>query len=389
MRILITNQMLATRSGSELFTCDLAVGLHRAGWEVAVYSPLLGPLAEDLREKGVPVVDHPCRLPWAPHVIHGQHHLPTMVALCAFPVARALALIHGYHPWEEMALLHPRIRVYAVVAGRLKWWIARQIGKPEDQIRVIPNMIDPARFHTSLDARSGAIRRALVFSNYVGERDEAFAALRQAAGRCGIEVKGLGTKFDNASETPEDILRGVDVVFATGRSAIEALACGCLVVPYHHGAMGDQVTASNYEAYRFDNFTVDRAVKPGSANQLCATLNKLSREGSHVLPEWVLRDFSANRVVNQLTDAYKECLESPLDPGDQPESTALTNYLAELAATLRNDNARLERMRRGWAETKRKLARAKRERDELRQRQRAIPAPARRFWRYLRQLLGF
>jgi hypothetical protein len=52
MRVLTTNCSLRGRSGTEIVTIDLALGLRRRGHEVAVFAPLLGSSAEILRDQG-------------------------------------------------------------------------------------------------------------------------------------------------------------------------------------------------------------------------------------------------------------------------------------------------------------------------------------------------
>ena len=57
LRVLVTNRVLANRTGTELYVRDLALGLLRRGHHPVAYSPLLGKVAEELRAASVPVVD--------------------------------------------------------------------------------------------------------------------------------------------------------------------------------------------------------------------------------------------------------------------------------------------------------------------------------------------
>ena len=56
-RILITNNTLANRAGSELYARDLAVALMKRGHFPVMYSTELGDVAEDLRRATIPVID--------------------------------------------------------------------------------------------------------------------------------------------------------------------------------------------------------------------------------------------------------------------------------------------------------------------------------------------
>jgi hypothetical protein len=53
MRVLLTNLTLATRTGTEMATRDLALGLTRSGHEACVFSPLLGAVADEIAVAGV------------------------------------------------------------------------------------------------------------------------------------------------------------------------------------------------------------------------------------------------------------------------------------------------------------------------------------------------
>ncbi len=57
MRILLTNNSLADRAGSELYIRDIAVEMMRRGHRPVAYSTNLGAVAEELRAATVPVID--------------------------------------------------------------------------------------------------------------------------------------------------------------------------------------------------------------------------------------------------------------------------------------------------------------------------------------------
>ncbi|HKR60387.1 MAG TPA: hypothetical protein VJS64_11690, partial [Pyrinomonadaceae bacterium] len=57
LNILITNNALAGRGGSELYVRDLAKQLIKRGHQPVAYSTRLGEVAKELRGLGVEVVD--------------------------------------------------------------------------------------------------------------------------------------------------------------------------------------------------------------------------------------------------------------------------------------------------------------------------------------------
>ena len=73
LRVLLTNNTLSARAGSELYVRDVATALLRAGHAPVAYSPVLGDVADELRAATVPVVDDLRLLTIPPDVIHGQH----------------------------------------------------------------------------------------------------------------------------------------------------------------------------------------------------------------------------------------------------------------------------------------------------------------------------
>ena len=115
LRVLITNLMLASRTGTELYVQELALALLAHGHTPIIYSTQLGPLAETLRQKTIPVVDDLEAISTTPDIIHGQHSLPTMTALLRFPRTPAIYLFHDNVSWEDIPPRFPRIRRYVPV----------------------------------------------------------------------------------------------------------------------------------------------------------------------------------------------------------------------------------------------------------------------------------
>ena len=113
MRVLITNNTLDTRAGSELYVRDLASALLRRGHNPVAYSTRLGAVAEELRSATIPVIDDLNLLTVPPDIIHGQHHLEAMTAMLHFPDTPAVYFCHGWLPWEEMAPRFPTNQRFA------------------------------------------------------------------------------------------------------------------------------------------------------------------------------------------------------------------------------------------------------------------------------------
>ena len=115
LRILITNNTLTYRAGTELYVRDVALALIKRGHTPIAYSTELGEVAQDIRAATIPVIDNLDALAAPPDVIHGHHHLETMTALLRFPGVPAVSFCHGWLPWEENPLRFPRILRYVAV----------------------------------------------------------------------------------------------------------------------------------------------------------------------------------------------------------------------------------------------------------------------------------
>ncbi len=258
MRVLITNNTLAVRAGSELYVRDLATGLIARGHTPIAYSTQLGEVAEELRAATVPVIDDLRALAAPPDIIHGQHHVEAMTALLHFSAVPAVYFCHGWTPWEEIPPRFPRILRYVAVDLTCRDRLLFEHAIPEDQIRVLLNFADLEKFKPRASLPSSP-RRALMFSNYASEND-CLAMVRKACKRANISLDVIGSLAGNATARPEEVLGEYDIVFARGRSAIEAIAVGAAVILCETDRMGPMVTSADFDRLRSLNFGI-RAIR--------------------------------------------------------------------------------------------------------------------------------
>src|SRR5437764_2529255 len=94
LRILITNLLVATFSGTETVVELLADALRRAGHVPMVFAPTLGAQAARMQAAGHIVVDRLAKLPQPPDVMHLQHVTPALMVLAAFPEVPAVFSCH-------------------------------------------------------------------------------------------------------------------------------------------------------------------------------------------------------------------------------------------------------------------------------------------------------
>jgi hypothetical protein len=228
------------RGGSELYVRDLVLGLQRRGRSPAVWSPALGPVADEIRAAGVEVIEDLDRDIVEPDLIHGQHHDETLAALARFPDRPGMFVQHGAVPWQEEAPAHPRLLRYVAVDELCRQRLEVG-GVAADRIAVVPNGVDLDRF-TPREPLPSRPRRALVLSNTARE-DGFVPAIRDACARVGVtlDVAGIGTGVPMPD--PHHHLHRYDLVFAKARAAMEAIAVGCAVVVVDEPGIAGMVTS--------------------------------------------------------------------------------------------------------------------------------------------------
>ncbi len=204
LRILITNYALNNRGGSELYVRDLARALLACGHCPLVFSPVLGSVAEEIRKTGIPVSDDLGKINQQPDLIHGHHHVPTMLALLHFSGVPAIFVCHGWVPWEEQPPLFPRIRRYVAVSALCRERLISEHGISPEIVHLVPSFVDLERFAACLPLPTSA-RKTLLFGNYHREPSEDVETMRQACQGVGLSLDLVGVNFGNSSAAPESL----------------------------------------------------------------------------------------------------------------------------------------------------------------------------------------
>ena len=123
--------MLSTRTGTELYVRDLALGLLAKGHSPVVYSPQNGQVAAELRALTIPVTDDLAKISTSVDVIHGHHRHETMTALLRFPGVPAVFFVHDWHSQHDIPPIFPRIFRYVAIDGTRRDRLLLENGIPE------------------------------------------------------------------------------------------------------------------------------------------------------------------------------------------------------------------------------------------------------------------
>ena len=330
--VLFTNNTLGLRAGSEIYVRDVALSLQRRGHRPMAFSLVMGPVAAELRAATIPVVDDVTRIAERPDVIHGHHHFETLIAALAFPETPVVNFCHGWVPWEEMPLLHPAVRRYVAVDEVCVDRLVREEGIAAELIELLLNFVDLDRFRSrsplpALPARALVLSNAATVDGYAG----VIAAACQSAG---VKLDIVGGAAGNSSDTPETLLAGYDLVFAKGRSALEALAVGCATVVADWAGAGPLVTPDNYERLRRRNFGIrelqhahDVAWYREQIGQYCsATAAEVSRR--------VRDEAGMPSAIDRLLAIYGAAMGTP--PGAGAASAAAARHLSRIGRPIKD-----------------------------------------------------
>jgi hypothetical protein len=306
LTILFTNHTLNERAGSELWVRDVARALVQRGHRPIAFSLVTGPVAIELREATVPVVSDLASLSQPPDLIHGHHHVETLIAALHFPGAPIVHFCHGWVPWEERPLKHPAIVRYVAVDRTCADRLVCEEGIPAEDVDLLLNFVDLDRFRPR-DPLPARPRRALVFGNQA--REEGYAAvIREACRADGIEVRLAGSASGRVLERPETALPEFEVVFAKGRAALEALAVGCSVILADPRGAGPLVTPVDCDRFRALNFGVRLLQERHGVGWYRAQLARYDAADAARVSARVRDEAGLDAAVDRLLDIYEHAL---------------------------------------------------------------------------------
>lgn len=353
LRVLFTNITLASRTGTEVYIKEAALGLLRRGHAPLVYSPDLGEIAEEIRAASVPVVDDLSRLGAPPDVIHGHHHQQAMTALLHFPGVPAVFFTHDRMAWHDAPPVFPRIRRYVAVDWTNRDRVVFEHGIPEERVRVLLNWVDLGRFppRGPLPERPG---RALVFSNYA-RGDTHLPAVQEACRRAGLPLDVVGAGVGRSLANPGEVIGEYDLVFAKAKSALEALAVGAAVVLCDYRGLGPMVTCAELDGLRRLNLGLRTLRDPLVPDLILREIGRYDARDAAEVCRRVREEAGLEPALDRLVALYREVIEEhererPCDAAG--ESRAAAVYLREwagwmprlkaLAADIDGQRARLD-----------------------------------------------
>jgi hypothetical protein len=327
VRILLTNNTLSIRAGSELYIRDVALALLANGHQPIAYSRDLGDVARELRNASVLVIDDLSELSHPPDIIHAQHHLEAMTALTRYPNVPAVYVCHGWLPPQEAPPQHPRIYRYLAVDELVQLRLVEECGLPQEIVHVCHNFVDLTRFRKRRDLPEKA-QRALAFSNYINDSN-VLPILREACEQCDIELDVLGSSAGKAHAKPEEILGEYDIVFAKGRAALEAAAVGAAVIVCDAAGIGEMTSLKHLSYFRAYNFGLRLLRNKITVESVKSQIDRYSAADTNSVTNLIRADIGLDLAVEKLVEHYHAAIkfhQTTKDTGDQ-EARAVSAYL--------------------------------------------------------------
>ena len=348
LNILIANDGLDRRAGTEVYVRDLALSLLQRGHKPIAFSTVLGDVARELRAATVPVIDDLNLLAIRPDVIHGHHHIETMMALLHFPETPAIHYCHGWTSWLDEPPHFPRILRYVAVDQTCRDRLVLRSGVPEERVRVLLNFVDMNRFQ-SRSPLPPRPKKALLFSNYASDETH-LRTVREACSRAGLEFDVIGSSVGRPCAEPEKVLGEYDIVFAKARAALEAMASGTSVVLCDATGMGPMVTSAELERLRSLNFGVRALNQPLDADRLADEISKYDPADATEVSRGIRANAGLDTTVSDLIELYDEVIAEYLargatDNDRAAEGRAAAAYLGRLKSEIASHGAATIRMR--------------------------------------------
>lgn len=332
MKIAIATIKMSTRTGTEMVTVDLALGLRRRGHEVFVFTSELGETAEELRAKDIVVIDDLRNAPFEPDVIHANQSAVLLQALIRFRRAVGVYVGHDATFFQNAPVDLTRIRAYVAVDRINRERIERQVPRVKGAVRLIHNAVDLGRFSVRgpLPAKP---RKALVLTKYSGHVE----AVRQACDACQIACEAIGPGVNAVVADLTPLLHAADIVFATARMAIEALAVGCAVVVCDARGLAGMVTTQNVAAWRDDNFGIGILKSAVTSDIIVSEIQRYDAEDAAAACAYMRRNSGLEQAIDAFEGVYKRAVEENSFVDPDSEAIELSSALREWLPGLDGD----------------------------------------------------
>lgn len=340
MNILFTDYGFNNLGGAERAARELILCLEDRGHRGRVFSASIGGRRTVAPTAGVKVVWDLDDLDFVPDVIHAQSHLDAMLAISSLPDVPAVFHCHG-GGFSDTPPIHPRIYRYLAITETLARRLAIESNLPPFRIEVILNWVDLTLFPVARTP-SPKPRKALVFGNNI--RPNAIVdAVSQAVAGQGLELDRIGRRITREIDNPEEVLPNYDIVFASGKSAMDSLASGCAVIVLGQQGCGEMVRSDNFDRFRKANFTIPVNSPPPSVERIVGEIERYDAAEAAAVTQRLRRECGVDRAASRMEEIYGEVIAEHREARQEPAEAlrATGRYLRSLVpvANLADDQS--------------------------------------------------
>ncbi|MFL4970399.1 MAG: hypothetical protein ACJ8F2_15055 [Xanthobacteraceae bacterium] len=328
MRIVIFHGSLALPTGGEVNTRDWARALKARGHRVVVFTVYPGPLAEQIHNCGIAVVDNPAAISDRPDIIFGAGVNDVAILLARFPDVPAIQVAQVFGHWNNHPCELPQVVLHVAVDELNAEMLINEFGVPRERVRIVYNAVDVARLPARPTALAPRPARALIF---VKEKHPYMESVRAACAARGIALEEIGHPVGRPVDDPVAAMSQCDLVFGSARTALEAGIAGAAVVVADHRGLAGMLTMANLGHFRHNNF--GRALLTGDLDSasIGAEIDRYDPVDAAAVSQALRQDATLDRQIDQLEAIFVEAIElfKRLEPSAEEARRALAAYLAQ------------------------------------------------------------
>jgi hypothetical protein len=313
LTILFTNIDMAYRSGTQVQTRNYALEMLRRSHRPIVYSPSIGAISEELKQKGIPCFEHVEDIVSNIDIIHGQHFQTTFEAIKYFPTKPAVYMCHDATVWFDEPPPLPCIRRYIAVDDAVYQRLTRDSQIEKRLVTTVYNRADIERFKPGAQL-PGKPRRALVFA----KNRQHVLCITQACKLRGIEATIVGNAFGKPIHSPETVMMDFDLVFASALTAMEAMATGRAVVVCDGRGLAGYCNSQKYSQWRNKNFGFLTLTQKLTVENFLNEIDNYDATEAIIVQQKMIAEGGVQAQCAELEQIYHDVIEEhsrvPLDP---------------------------------------------------------------------------
>lgn len=254
--VLITNQFIAARTGSELHVLTLARLFSRAGWDVTCFTLLYGyPLQGEFESEGIRVVTLGSEELLADHydVLFAQHRLAAehVWNISRISFEKVIVSVLGYLAEAEQPPSFWRSTDgFVFVSEETRDHVRAKHALENVPEMVFPNYA-PTEYFDAAPELPASLRTVCALSNHPPQELRELVAYAQDRG---VRVDLFGYETTSVEVTPE-LIAGYDAVISIGRTAQPCLAAGVPFYCYDQFGGPGYITPDNLSRHAYNNFS--------------------------------------------------------------------------------------------------------------------------------------